>query len=280
MKKPLILTAVSALLGGTIPMVSRPISNQMTKIQTNQIINDGQLIDFDALNQKVALDVLKQNFPDKTITNVTNVTAINLNVFNVKGAITGTTSTETPQALFMGENILDNSAGDTDQVLKTSSYQKEVTNQTAHTVTHGITISAKATIDVFNINLDYNFSDSKTDTQITTITVNSPIQQIILPAHKKMLVKTYLGQNDTKVNLDLDATLNATIHGNYKIDNSNITYDFDFPLALAYEQYSLNNQLPSGISVDMINQLVSFHGLADAENVSESNIYSVSIEEV
>ncbi|AOX43983.1 hypothetical protein S100390_v1c06460 [Spiroplasma sp. NBRC 100390] len=279
MKKPLVLTAITTILSGTIPMVSYPISHTMTNVKVNQIIKDEQIIDFNALNQKVALAVLKQNFPDQTISDVTNINVTNLNVFNVRGIVTGTSSTEEPQAIFMGDNVLDNSEGDTDQTLKTPSYQKDVTNIITHTVTHGITLSAKATIDIFNINLDYNFSNSKTETQSTTITVNSPIQQVVVPAHKKVLVKTYLGQNDTKVDLDLNATLSGTITGNYTIANSNVVYDFDLPLALAYEQYSVNNPLPSGISVDMTNQLVTFRGLADAENVSESNIYSVTIEE-
>ncbi|WHQ36441.1 ETX/MTX2 family pore-forming toxin [Spiroplasma sp. SV19] len=280
MKKPLILTAISVILGGTIPMVSHPILNVTNKIQTAQMNNDQQIIDFNTLNQKVALVVLKQDFPDQTISSVTNIGVTNLNVSNVTGTVVRTTSTEQPQAIFMGENVLDNSEGDTDQTLKTASYQKDVTNTITHTVTHGITLDAKATVNIFNINLDYNFSNAKTETQSTTITVNSPAQQVIVPAHKKVLVKTYLGQNDTKVNLDLNATISGAIIGNYTVDNSNIVYDFDLPLALAYEQYSINNQLPSGILVDMTNQLVTFHGLADAENVSESNIYSVLIEEM
>lgn len=277
--KKLLLTAISSIFGGIMPVISAGIYNNIIELKTKHLNNE-QLIDFNALNQKVALDVLKQTFPDKTITGVTNVNVTDLNVFDVKGTVTGTTSTEQSQAIYMGEDVLDNSYGDTDQMLKTSSYQKDVINQITHTVVHGITVDAKATVDIFNINLEYNFSNTKTETQSTTITVNSPIQTIAVPAHKKFLVKTYLGQNDVKVNLDLNAILAGTIYGNYTISNSNEIYDFHLPLALAYQQYSLNNQLPDGISVDIVNQLVSFHGLAVAENVSESNIYSVAIEEI
>lgn len=279
MKKPLLLTALSLSAINCIPFAVNNHTNFATN-DSNTNVKDNQMIDFKALNKDIATYALQQLYPNQTITSVSNVDVKDLNMTNVDGKIVGSSSSSNPTALFMGEVTLDNSQGIIERTLKTDSYQKQVTNEISHTVTSGISIGAKAKIDIFNLNLEYDYNNSKTETKSETITVTSPSQSIIVPAHTKYLVKTFLGQNTTKVDIDLNATIAGTITGNYTLSGSNDILEFGLPLALSYQQYSSAHALPDGISIDLVNQVVNFHGLANAENVSESDIYSVNIEEV
>lgn len=113
--------------------------------------------------------------------------------------------------IFLGRNILNN-VTDQEQTLSTSAFERTIENSVTHSTTHGfnlgVTASAKFKVPFvgetgMETTVEYNFSDTSSNTTSESYTYTAPPQNIIVPAHSSVEVIVRLNTVKAKGNVKL-----------------------------------------------------------------------------
>lgn len=114
-------------------------------------------------------------------------------------------------SLFVGKNTLTNTSNQ-EQTLSTSTFSHSITNTVASATTHGFKLGYKASAKFkvpfvgetgMELNAEYNFSSTNTETNSTNYTYTAPAQNIKVPAHSSVEVVVKLDKAKQKGNVQL-----------------------------------------------------------------------------
>ncbi|MGG4440475.1 ETX/MTX2 family pore-forming toxin [Brevibacillus fortis] len=117
------------------------------------------------------------------------------------------------EPLFLGRNTFTNTT-DQDQTYNTSTFEQAVTTETSTSVQAGFTssttVSGKVGIPFVaegevSETLEFNVSDTTTNTKSKTNTIAAPSQPVIVPAHKTYRTEVYFEKKKTSGNVELYA---------------------------------------------------------------------------
>ncbi|MCC2364654.1 epsilon-toxin family protein [Bacillus cereus] len=115
--------------------------------------------------------------------------------------------------LFLGTNTFVNSTNQ-DQTYNTSAFRQEITKETSTEVQTGFTSSTTATGKVgipfvadgeISETLEFNVSNTNTNTQSETNEITAPSQPVVVPANKTYKTEVYFEKKKTSGNVELYA---------------------------------------------------------------------------